>query len=288
MPDVVLHDCRTLPLLSYLKTLGVFRHVASADCQARLWWNVEAVAVLRSRFDEESLVDFFLDEYVPTPITSPWNGGSGYYPSTRVPALSQIQRSSSERLRPLAETITAARSLIEELGIGDRIEDRKHEFLYRWRATAPDAALAWVDAAVVLGIEGPSMNPLLGTGGNDGRFDFSGNFLTHVGTCLGHLLGGESGKRARSVELLRAALFGEPAPLETAAVGMFDPVRAGLPNSSSSATESAQVNPWDFVLLLEGDAVRRQRRAPAVCGRRRVPVLGAQNRSGRHFAFRVS
>lgn len=252
MPDVALHGCRTLPLLSYLKTLGVFKHVARTDRDARLWWHPEGFAVLRSRFDGGSLVDFFLDEYAPTPITSPWNGGSGYYPSTKVPALDALERAADPRLAPLADTIKAARSLIDELDIGDGIEGRKEELLYTWRATAPDPALDWLDAVAVLGESRVEMNPVLGTGGNDGRLDFSGNFVQRVATCLGHAFGAPATQRDLSAETLRGALFDAPVKLESAAVGMFDPASAGLPNSSSSATETSLVNPWDFVLLLEG------------------------------------
>jgi CRISPR-associated protein Csx17 len=252
MPDIELRGCRTLPLLSYLKTLGVLKHVANAEPDARLWWHPEGFAELRSLLDEGSLVDFFLDEYVPTPITSPWNGGSGYYPSTNVPALEVLEGAGGRRFAAFANTIKTARELIDALDIGDGIERSKEELLYRWRADAPEPTLDWLDAVAVLGESKVDMNPLLGTGGNDGRFDFSGNFVQHLVTCLGHALGGSPKHRDRSEEMLRGALFDLPVKLESAAVGMFDPSSAGLPNSSSSPTETSLVNPWDFVLLLEG------------------------------------
>ncbi len=254
MSDLVLQGCRTLPLLSYLKTLGVLRHLGTADPDTRLWWNTSGVAVLRSRFDESAALDFFLDEYVPTPITSPWNGGSGYTPTTSVPGLDLLERSVDPRCAPLGGTIRFARDLISEMGLGAGMkEQQKERFLTRWRAEAPDAALEWLDATLVLEEDGPTMNPLLGTGGNDGRLDFSGNFVTHLtATCLAHVVRSDPTPRRRSRELLSAALFDAPARLERASVGMFDPGGSGLPNSSSSVGDLSIVNPWDFVLMLEG------------------------------------
>ncbi len=45
-----------------------------------------------------------------------------------------------------------------------------------FRNRCPDELLPWIDAAVVLAGDGPVFPPLLGTGGNDGRLDFSTNF----------------------------------------------------------------------------------------------------------------
>ena len=37
--------------------------------------------VLGTTLTDEELVRFFLDEYRPSPIISPWNGGSGFFPN---------------------------------------------------------------------------------------------------------------------------------------------------------------------------------------------------------------
>ena len=61
MPEIALTGCTPEPLMSYLKALGVFRLVAEqADACARLSWT-GGIAHLHSRFDRESLVDFFLE-----------------------------------------------------------------------------------------------------------------------------------------------------------------------------------------------------------------------------------
>ena len=48
------------------------------DKGARGCWRDEAF-VLGTTLTDEDLVLFFLDEYRPSPIISPWNGGSGFY-----------------------------------------------------------------------------------------------------------------------------------------------------------------------------------------------------------------
>jgi len=251
LPELALTGCRTEPLLSYLKTLGLFRHVAGCHAQARLTWHPEGYALLRSELDEEGLVTFFLDEYQPSPITSPWNGGSGYFAGDNIEAITAVEVSSSPRLEQLRETIALARDVVASV---DRIAD-KSALLERWRAVCPDPALEWCDAAVVLTEQGPSMNPLLGTGGNDGRLEFSNNFLARLLDCLPQLFRRDDDEGGAATRL-RAALFEQPAQLARAAVGMFQPGTAGLPNSSSSAAgEAALVNPWDFVLGMEGALV---------------------------------
>jgi CRISPR-associated protein Csx17 len=253
MPDLGLQGCRTTPLLSYLKALGVFRHVAKEEPSARLWWDREGFAWLRSRFDQDGLVDFFREKYEPSPITSPWNGGSGYYVGDNAQAITAVEGSEHPRLVSLRQVISAARDLVRSTSTTSdgKILD-KDAFLETWRSSCPDSALAWLDAAIVLTEVGPSMNPLLGTGGNDGRFEFSNNFLARLIECLPQLFAKPPTAMDVARLQLRGALYNDPVQLTGAAVGMFDPGGAGLPNSSSAPAENAIVNCWDFVLLLEG------------------------------------
>ena len=77
--EIPLHGCTPEPLMNYLKALGVLRLVSEqADPEARGAWR-DGVFVLLSTLDENALVDFFVNQYCPTPIVSPWNGGSGFY-----------------------------------------------------------------------------------------------------------------------------------------------------------------------------------------------------------------
>ncbi len=106
-----------------------------------------------------------------------------------------------------------------------------------------------MDTALVLHSAGQAFPPLLGTGGNDGRLDFTQNYMQRL-VALGF-------SQPRLVEQaepwLRQALFGQAAcGLLSAAVGQFDPGRAGGPNATTGMEGASLVNPWDFILMLEG------------------------------------
>jgi len=76
--DVELTGCRSEPLASYLKALGVLRLVAEQkDRGAAGYWRGDCF-VLRSSLNAEALVAFFENEWHPTPMIAPWNGGSGF------------------------------------------------------------------------------------------------------------------------------------------------------------------------------------------------------------------
>jgi CRISPR-associated protein Csx17 len=93
---------------------------------------------------------------------------------------------------------------------------------------------------------------LLGTGGNDGNLDFTNNFMQQLGTLFD--LASETGSLTTAArELLKNALWMEPAnKLTSAAVGQYQPGSAGGANSSTGFASGNLVNPWDFVLMMEG------------------------------------
>ena len=111
----------------------------------------------------------------------------------------------------------------------------------------------WLAAAVVLDEEGsPEWPSLLGTGGNDGNLDFTNNFMQQLGTLF-DLASEIGGPTPAARELLENALWMEPAnKLASAAVGQYHPGSAGGANSSTGFASGNLVNPWDFVLMMEG------------------------------------
>jgi CRISPR-associated protein Csx17 len=235
--EIILSGCRPEPLAAYLKALGVLRLVAEQeDAQARgFWWGERFV--LQSRLDHEALQAFFRERWYPTPIVAPWNGGSGFWPSTSDEALRRIEQSQDPRLAKYAEAIACARAVIRELELTEAPEKGplKTALLSTLRARASDEALTWIDAAAVLTDEEPMYPALLGTGGNDGRQDFSNNFMQRVLAIL------------KSAEGLSASLFGTPSRLHTnGSMGQF------LPHKSDNRERS---NPFDFVLAIEGSLV---------------------------------
>jgi CRISPR-associated protein Csx17 len=252
--DVTLAGCSPAPIASYLKALGVLRLVAEqADRDARGYWSAEAF-VLRSELDAGGLRRFLLDDYRPSPIVAPWNGGSGFYPKDNRKALESISGGEAPRFSAVRQVIAAAHEVVSRFGLdaSPKAED-KAAFLAALRASLPDGALPWIDAAVLLGAEDPRYPPLLGTGGNDGRLDFTNNFLQR----LVELIDPETGSaRPDGAAWLEGALFGTPIPgLLSCAIGQFSPGAAGGPNASTGFGGGSIVNPWDFVLALEGALV---------------------------------
>lgn len=249
--EIVLSGCAPTPLAAYLKALGVLRLVTEqADPSARGYWRNEAF-VLVTALDAEDLRRFLLESYVPTPVLAPWNGGSGFYSGDNQSGIGPIEAAAARRLATLRDDIKVVRTILLRLGMETKPEgEGKAALLGALRAELSDAGIAWLDAAVLLTEQTPKYPPLLGTGGNDGRLDFTNNFMQRVVALIdpdtGHPAAGAASR-------LKVSLFGEAEPgLPSAAVGQFSPGAAGGPNQTAGFEGKALVNPWDFILMLEG------------------------------------
>lgn len=248
---VILTGCAPTPLASYLKAIGIFRLVAEqADAGARGCWSASGFE-LASSLDLPELEHFFLELYRPTPIIAPWNGASGFYPRDNKSGIEPLSTSTADRLSDIREAILLTREVLAREDIGERPDgDGKHALLQLLRNELPDSALAWFDATVLLTDTNPRYPPLLGTGGNDGHLDFTNNFMQR----LVDLFDPADGAAIGGAELLlHQALTGAAAPnLPSAAIGQFSPSAAGGPNGATGFKGGSVVNPWDFVLMLEG------------------------------------
>lgn len=249
-----LTGCTPEPLGSYLRGLAVLRLVSEqVDHEARGWWSDDGFE-LESSLDKVELAGFFLSKYRPTPILAPWNGGSGFYPKDRKVGIEALAGSTDERFSEYRAAIEAARSIPEiatQKGAAKADEDaRRAAILRSCRNRLPDAAVEWLDAAIGLSSDGKrAFAPILGTGGNEGRLDYTNNFMESIADLL------IAPDRKTPVEkLLRNALFGEAtAGFQAAAVGQFDPGKAGGFNQSEGVDgPDVPTNPWNFVLTLEG------------------------------------
>jgi CRISPR-associated protein Csx17 len=249
-----LEGCAVEPLGSYLKALAVLRLVTEqADPKARGWWD-RTCFWLETELDKDGLAQFFLERYAPTPILSPWNGGSGFYPKDRKVGIAAITKSAGERFAAYREAIGKARKIAgvgEDKGDSKAEEDeRRMNIQLACRNTLPDGCVEWLDAAVGISAEGKrTFAPVLGTGGNEGRLDYTNNFMEY----LAELLISPDGKTS-VVALLHNALFGaSTGGLQDSSVGQYDPGRAGGFNQSQGITSGDfPSNPWNFVLTLEG------------------------------------
>ncbi len=247
-----LAGCAPVPLAHYLKALGILRLVAEqADPTAAGCWQRDTF-VLHSALDRDALLDFFLHRYQPTPILAPWNGGSGFYKKDNTEAIQAIEAGASARLQHYRQTIHAARQAVAEANLKEKPSpELKESLLLVCRNELPEPALLWLDAAFVLTADGAKYPPLLGTGGNDGRLEFTNNFMQRLTEVMQPTDGGPT---AASAAWLTQSLFGEPVPTPRckAPIGQFFPGAAGGVNGTSGFDADSAVNPWDYILMLEG------------------------------------
>ena len=251
MNDVKLAGCRSTPLASYLKGIGVLRLLSlQADRDAMGSWNGDEF-VITSRLNADEIVEFILHKYSPTPVMSPWNGGSGFYSKGGKKAVEQLRDSIGERFAIYRECLKVAYAIVEEMGLDEKPDQpEKRELIIKCRSSMPDAALDWIDTSVILIEDSLAFPPLLGTGGNDGNFEFGYCFMQRI--CEVFDSEGQPSPNCR--DWLTRSLFG----LQTGrlvkgiAIGQFNPIAAGGVNAQSSFESASLVNPWDYILTIEG------------------------------------
>jgi CRISPR-associated protein Csx17 len=246
MIDHLISGIRHESLSSQLAGLGLFRLLAEqADSRARCWFDGPTMII---RTAVENLASWLVDEYVPTPVLSPWNEGSGFGAKDKAPkeALARLTAISSQRLEPFR------RALAVVTPIADQAREQgwpKQTLIAALRGRCPDAMLPWMDAAIIALEDKPAYPPLLGSGGNDGRLEFSTNFHQR----LLEVLPTSSTQREASLALAASWISGQATTiLSRAAIGQFAPGAAGTPNSSPFGAAESLVNPWEFVLMIEG------------------------------------
>lgn len=306
-----LDGCTPTPLANYLKALGVLRLISSpennvkgkaADPAARGWWANERFH-LKTWLDREGLLRFFLEDYAPSPIIAPWNGGSGFYfregktgekdPTTgkkiktgvrdeatkATKRIDEIAKSNAIRFASLAKNIRVARSVIREFGIDAAPNPKTGEkaaLIARYRSVASEDATAWVDAALAITGDDSDEAALLGSGGNDGNSEYSTAFHTALLSVI-DLNTGRPCKEAGSA--LEAALFDEVAVvLRAAGISQLAPDRIESANSSTGFKGDERGDPWSLILMFEG--------AIAFAGA--ATTRGAASRARGSFPFTVS
>jgi len=250
VPELQLRGCQSRPLAGYLKAFGVLRVISNqVDQSARGRW-IAGTFELQSDLDADQLNRFLLESYAPSPVLSPWNGRSGFYRhgnTTAVEALERIQRSTIPQLAALRSLIEQTHAMLTELDLAEKPSDetQKLTLVRRLRREWPDDAIEWLDAAIVLTGKKPAFPALLGSGGNDGSYDFSSNYMQSLGEIL--LAGEHDGSPGR---LLNAALMDEPTPMRRMALAHF--THDDSPTSSPNGDAHSLGNPWDLVLAVEG------------------------------------
>ncbi len=281
--EIALSGCTPEPLVDYLKALGVLRLVAEqADPDARGFWR-NSEFILKSQLDLAGLQEFFIERYRPSAIVVPWSGNDFFSvrPNQAIskkkaaPSGSNIIEAflscHSERLLGYRQVIEMVLRAFEELGIQKKSQIEKPAvkagYLAYLRSHAPEHLVPWLDSAAVLEKDKASFSALLGSGGgSDGNTHFSDNFMQNLwdvlpdfgeqktsGTGEGKSQDG-GGRLSQSRHWLIGSLCGSSVRglIDKRTSSLFDAGAVGGPNATQGMERKAMLNPWNFILALEG------------------------------------
>ena len=267
-----LDGCTPEPLMGCLKALGVLRLVSEQkDPEACGFWQ-DGVFKLYTTLSQEELIAFFREEYRPTPIVVPWSGGDFFGvradepigKAAKTPTSSAIIQAflaiGSPRLAGYKRVIRETLAAMQDAGITQKAQIEgpakkkiKAQLLARLRSVLPDGFLNWLDAAAQIADDSFTFNALLGSGGgSDGNTHFSDNFMQNLWDCLPDFDEQRTcqtdhpdvasvlfGSVSRSLRLKRTA-------------SLFDSGAVGGPNAGVGIERDSLMNPWSFILALEG------------------------------------
>lgn len=277
-----LHGCTPEPLGNYLKGLGAFRLIAEqADPQARAWWSAGFLHVLQCKWSPSAsttaasqLVDWLLKECRFTPLIAPWQKGTGYLPIGKRDAggvalteLLKAQHPGAQDFRDVFRDFAAS--------IGVSLGDDPSKWLKAMRTANADisdahllralrnrlqstSGLKWLDAVGMSASQSRDLDvawwfPILASGGGEA----SGQYIVnHQQRLKAVLLDDQEQSRLRLEGSLMAQ--NQLGVLEANAMGaMYYPSLMKVPNAGQGFLPDPQrrVNPWDFILLLEGSLV---------------------------------
>lgn len=275
-----LRGCTPEPLGNYLKGLGVFRLIAEqADPQARAWWKNGVLHVLQHKWLNDKtvvadLTEWFLKECRYTPLIAPWQKGTGYLPIGKRAAggvalaeLLGATHPGTEYFRELFRSFAAALDI--NLGndaskwpelmktAGSDLSDAHLLRILRNRMTSA-VGLKWLDAVGVSTSrsnteDSPKWFPILASGGGEASGQYIVNHQQRLKTAL-------LDDQEQSRRQLEASLFSENrtgALLNKVLSAMYYPAFVKNWNSTQDFLPDGErcVNPWDFVLLLEGTLI---------------------------------
>lgn len=252
MPELTVRGAKSSTLLDYLACLGLFKVVSQqVDDTTTGWWTDDGFR-LEAPMEPAEIQEFLLERYEPSPVANPWNkdfgdggGAAKKIVESAAPRFDHLRRvlslfGESE----VADLVTRVRA-----STGARGAEDKRRLINLLRSRAPDPYVEWLDTVYLAGPTDPSPGPLFVSGGNDGRAEFSRWFLDHLERVLPDL----SGDPVQSRRWLDALFSGvETELLRDGKVGLFSPGRAGGLNATIGVEGKGIVNPWSYVLAVEG------------------------------------
>lgn len=212
----------------YLASLGLLSALSQRDPEAPSVWRGGYVGVLSDE-PREALVDWLCGAWAPRGVVAPWNA------TTRAAeaAATAIKRADFARLNPVRRALLAAERVPRHGARGEVVRAARNAL--------PDDAVEWLDAALRVRDDGScDCSPVLGTGGNAARVDYASHYVQHVARVT-------SLDADWPRDLSRVAL-------DACLTGQRGRADVDLPAPWGHLDGRGRVNPWEFVLAMEGAA----------------------------------
>lgn len=225
-------------LIDVLAVYGLLAALTPADPHVTVSWP-QRQATLRSTRPASELLRHLTGAWTPTPAVSPWLAGSGFgvgwdprgrlkTSRRRSPAHEEIAASTGALLEPWRRAIDVSRGLADGAQAG---RWSKPDMIIAARRRLPDPAVRWVDACAQVIDARVHYAPMTGgTGGNIGSAD------------LGML----------TARYLLAALDQDPAAWWADATGLPGAPRPMQEGSGGHLDAGGLIDPWTWVLAIEG------------------------------------
>ena len=267
MNEIKLGGCGTQTMMHYLKALGIFRvlYMQKNNHIKSVWKDDGFYISAGDNISKGEIMDFFQKEYRPTPMITPWNGGSGFFKNKKsakaTKNLKFITDSKNPRLEEYQKVIKEAKNMLSSIKYDDKsiapegyiihdVQSKEYkkikpEILRECRNCLPDSAVRGLDSLYALTSSDTAFNPVLGTGGNDGRAEFINSFMGNLFNVFE--------ETADTKEWINVALFGGHAKMVNGMMGMYHGGCQYGPNMTTlDASGASLINPWEYVLMIEG------------------------------------
>ena len=257
MNEIQLDGCNATPIASYCKSLGIFKILNKKDSTIRAYWKNDKF-ILVTNLTKKDILNFIINDYTPTPILGPWS----YNKYNKV--VEELKNTDNPKFDSYKNEVTKTNQIISgffkfngknmcEYTIKERndyLKNNKIDFLNLCRNELSDETVYWLDTAFALHGKRYDCGPILGSGGNDGNYNMSENFLS----CLIKLFSNKYHHKYK--EWIELSLFNNITSLKDSDKVLKN-ITGHNPNHNDSYVSGWSVNnknknPCDYVLMIEG------------------------------------
>ena len=274
MNEYSLDGCEPTPISNYCKSLGIFKILSKKHPKTRAFWKNNKF-ILMTDLDREEILEFILNDYVPTPILAPWSYSkydkavkalANTYNSRFSIYKNEFERTDGtipayDKTNQILKNFFELNNLnIDEITVAEckkllGNKKNKKTFFNFCRNNLSDETVHWLDTVFVSDnkTDNDKVNygPIVGTGGNDGNYDISQNFVL----CLINLFSDKDYDKSK--RWLELSLFNTLTSLE-GSKKILQNIPGHNPDNNASYVSGwgydneSQVNPWDYILMIEG------------------------------------